>query len=91
MLISPAFKTKTKVQLFHPKGEGELDFKLLPAGGLFHLCGSDEAIIHDDADGLCCRGNDFTRVIKEADFDLLILGDEELGMGFHGVDDTALV
>ena len=25
-------------------GEGELDFKFLPAGGQFHLCGSDEAL-----------------------------------------------
>jgi hypothetical protein len=25
-------------------GEGELDFKFLPAGGQFHLRGSDEAL-----------------------------------------------
>lgn len=25
-------------------GEGALDFKFLPAGGQFHLCGSDQAL-----------------------------------------------
>ena len=30
--------------LFHPLGEEELDFKFLPAGGQFHLRGSDEAL-----------------------------------------------
>lgn len=28
----------------HPLGDGELDFKFLPAGGQFHLRGSDEAL-----------------------------------------------
>ena len=37
-------KTKTNERLVHPLGEGELDFKFLPAGGQFHLCGSDEAL-----------------------------------------------
>jgi hypothetical protein len=37
-------KTKTNAQLVHPTGEGELDFKFLPAGGQFHLRGSDEAL-----------------------------------------------
>jgi hypothetical protein len=37
-------KTKTKEQLVHPMGEGELDFKFLPAGGQFRVRGSDEAL-----------------------------------------------
>ncbi len=37
-------KTKARESLVHPSGEGELDFKFLPAGGRFHLCGSDETL-----------------------------------------------
>jgi hypothetical protein len=37
-------KTKTCEQLAHPAGEGELDFKFQPAGGPFHLRGSDELL-----------------------------------------------
>jgi len=37
-------KTKPNETLVHPLGEGELDFKFLPAGGQFHLRGSDEAL-----------------------------------------------
>lgn len=37
-------KTKTSEQQVHPTGEGELDFKFLPAGGQFHLRGSDETL-----------------------------------------------
>ena len=38
-------KTKRNAQLVHLMGEGELDFKFLPAGGQFHLRGSDEALM----------------------------------------------
>ncbi|MBJ7286079.1 MAG: IS1380 family transposase [Akkermansiaceae bacterium] len=37
-------KTKTNAQRVHPLGERELNFKFLPAGGQFHLRGSDEAL-----------------------------------------------
>jgi hypothetical protein len=37
-------KTKPSETLVHPLGEGELDFKFLPAGGQFHLRSSDEAL-----------------------------------------------
>ena len=37
-------KTKARESLVHPLGEGILDFKFLPAGGQFHLRGSDEAL-----------------------------------------------
>ncbi|MDP3851212.1 MAG: hypothetical protein Q8Q59_11955 [Luteolibacter sp.] len=37
-------KTKANTSLVHPSGEGELDFKFLPAGGQFHLRGSVEAL-----------------------------------------------
>jgi hypothetical protein len=37
-------KAKPDEKLVHPLGEGELDFKFLPAGGQFHLRGSDEAL-----------------------------------------------
>jgi hypothetical protein len=37
-------KTKTNEKLVHPMGEVDPDFKFLPAGGQFHLRGSDEAL-----------------------------------------------
>ena len=37
-------KTKTNAQLVHLMGEGELDFTFSPAGGQFHLRGSDESL-----------------------------------------------
>ncbi len=37
-------KPKSFEPLVHPAGETELDFKFLPAGGQFHLRGSDEAL-----------------------------------------------
>jgi hypothetical protein len=37
-------KVKPNEKLVHPLGEGDLDFKFLPAGGQFHLRGSDEAL-----------------------------------------------
>ena len=37
-------KVKPSEKVVHPLGEGDLDFKFLPAGGQFHLPGSDEAL-----------------------------------------------
>ena len=37
-------KTKTNAQLVHLMSEGELDFTFSPAGGQFHLRGSDESL-----------------------------------------------
>jgi hypothetical protein len=37
-------KAKPSETLVHPLGERELNFKFLPAGGQFHLRGSDEAL-----------------------------------------------
>ena len=37
-------KTEPSETWVHPLGEEELDFKFLPAGGQFHLRGSDEAL-----------------------------------------------
>lgn len=37
-------KPKTNEQPLHPLGETALDFKFLPAGGQFHLRGSDESL-----------------------------------------------
>jgi hypothetical protein len=44
MLIVRRLKTKPSGNLVHPLDEGDLDFKFLPAGGQFHLRGSDEAL-----------------------------------------------
>jgi hypothetical protein len=37
-------ENQRKTRSVRPMGEGELDFKFLPAGGQFHLRGSDEAL-----------------------------------------------
>jgi hypothetical protein len=43
-MVARRLKTKANTSLVHPSGEGELDFKFLPAGRQFHLRGSDEEL-----------------------------------------------
>ena len=53
--------------------------------------GRVRTISHGDGDDLSGWRDDFASVIQEPDLDLLVCGDQELGVGLHGVDDAAAV